>query len=122
MTFVNLGNSLAKKKDYKSAEIAFNKAIERNPDYELAYFNLAFVYTQIGNFDLAIKNYNKTIELDPNFENSYRNLGIVYYIMEKYDLALEFFNEFLRVSADEKTKELVNKDIQNIYRILENKK
>jgi 4-amino-4-deoxy-L-arabinose transferase-like glycosyltransferase len=122
MTFVNLGNSLAKKKDYKGAEIAFKKAIERNPDYELAYFNLAFVYTQIGNFDLAIKNYNKTIELNQNFESAYRNLGIVYYVMEKYDLALEFFNEFMRISEDAKTKDLVNKDIQNIYRILENKK
>lgn len=122
MTFVNLGNALAKKKDFKNAEVAFNKAIERNPNYELAYFNLAFVYTQIGNFDLAIKNYNKTIELNPEFEGAYRNLGIVYYVMERYDLALEFFQEFLRISYDEKTKELVRKDIQNIQNILENKK
>jgi len=122
MTFVNLGNALAKKKEFKNAEIAFNKAIERNPNYELAYFNLAFVYTQIGNFDLAIKNYNKTIELNPNFEGAYRNLGIVYYVMEKYDLALEFFNEFLRISNDDKTKELVRKDIINIQRMIENKK
>lgn len=122
MTFVNLGNALAKKKEFKNAEIAFNKAIERNPNYELAYFNLAFVYTQLGNFDLAIKNYNKTIELNPNFEGAYRNLGIVYYVMERYDLALEFFQEFLRISNDEKTKELVKKDIQNIQLMLENKK
>lgn len=122
MTFVNLGNALAKKKDFKGAEIAYKKAIERNENYELAYFNLAFVYTQLGNFDLAVKNYNKTIELNPNFESAYRNLGIVYYVSERYDLALEFFNEFMRISNDELTKKLVEKDIENIKRILENKK
>lgn len=34
-----------------------------------------FVYSRLGDNDLAIKNYEKALQIDPNYEVAYYNLG-----------------------------------------------
>jgi tetratricopeptide (TPR) repeat protein len=116
LTFVNIGNAFAQKKDYKNAIMAFEKALLKNPDYELAHFNLGIVYTQMGDFTKAIESYNKTLEINPEFAGAYRNLGIIYYVSENYERALRNYTKFLEISDDEETKKLVRKDIETIQR------
>ena len=96
--------------------MAFEKALLKNPDYELAHFNMGIVYTQMGDFPKAIDSYHKTLELNPQFAGAYRNLGIIYYVSEDYQLAMGNYSRFLEISDDEETKKLVRKDIENILR------
>lgn len=112
--YMNIGNALARNKDFTNAVASFQKAIARDPDNLLAHFNLAFAYTQMGNFEQAINEYNKVINLDPTFVNAYRNMGIAYYVQEYYKEALVYFEKFLSISTDEQVNDLVRKDIENI--------
>ena len=51
---------------YYDAIEDYNKAIELNPNNELAYHNRANAEYNIGLYDEAIKDYNKVMELNPN--------------------------------------------------------
>lgn len=42
------------------------------------YFALGLEYTQMGLFDLAIREYNKAIATDPALPEAYKNIGIIY--------------------------------------------
>lgn len=69
--------SFNEKERIELALIDFNKAIELNPDYAIAYFHRGCVYW-VYNPELALSDYNKAIEL--GFKNddihSYRKLVI----------------------------------------------
>ncbi len=113
-TYMNIGNALAMKKDFKNAVNAFTKAIARNPSDPMVHFNLGFAYSQSGNFDLAIQSYQNALDLDNSFISAYRNIGIIYYIQEKWDEALFYFNKFLSLSDDEELNKSVKYDIEQI--------
>ncbi len=42
--------------------------IKARPNYRDAYFSLALIYYQLGNFDFAKQNLEKALTIDPNFE------------------------------------------------------
>jgi tetratricopeptide (TPR) repeat protein len=59
----------------QQAIASFNNAIKLNPQYATAYFNRAYTYEQLGEFDLAVKDYTQAIALDPKFPEAYTNRG-----------------------------------------------
>ncbi|MCF8355735.1 MAG: tetratricopeptide repeat protein [Melioribacteraceae bacterium] len=117
--YMNLGNSYAMLKDYRQAVAAFNLAINRNDNYALTHFNLGFAYTQMGNLELASKEYQKAIDIDPQFADAYRNMGIVMYISERYEEAIYYYEKFLQFAMDEEIKSSVRQDISTLKKLIE---
>ncbi len=54
---------------------SFSKAIQRNPNYAMAYFMRAHTYGEVQNYPLAVADYNKVITLNPSFALAYNNRG-----------------------------------------------
>ena len=94
----NLGNTYSTKNELKKAKNFFSRAINIKQDYSNAIFNLALINEEMGNKTIAVKLYKDAIKYDPN------NLGF-YYNLSRIDET--FFN---------------NKNIDNIQKILKNKK
>ena len=94
----NLGNIYSTKNELKKAKNFFSRAINIKQDYSNAIFNLALINEEMGNKTIAVKLYKDAIKYDPN------NLGF-YYNLSRIDET--FFN---------------NKNIDNIQKILKNKK
>jgi tetratricopeptide (TPR) repeat protein len=113
-TYVLLGNALAARGDLNNAMGAFLIAVERNPDYELGWFNLGALNIQLRNTDEALKNFKKVIEINPTFEDAYKNIGIIYYIQGDNELALEYFEKYLVYAKDEHTRYTVSRDIEEL--------
>jgi hypothetical protein len=59
----NKGNVLVELGDYTSAIAAYRKAIELKADFGEAYYNLAYVYFQLGNRQEGARNLSKAGEL-----------------------------------------------------------
>jgi len=55
--------------------MCYQRAIQLMPDYAIAYGNLASVYYEQGQMDLAIMHYKQAIMLDSSFVEAYNNLG-----------------------------------------------
>lgn len=117
-TYVNIANAYSAKKDFRSALTAYQKAINRNPNYPLAYFNIGLIHSETGNLQMAQKAFNKTLELDSQFADAYRNLGIIYYLQQDYAMSYENFQSYLKYSNDETTKASVIKDMENMRKYL----
>lgn len=61
-----LGNIYFDQEQYDAALKYYQKAIELNPNYVVAYYNVANIYYNQGNYSAA-KNYlNKIVLIDPN--------------------------------------------------------
>jgi tetratricopeptide (TPR) repeat protein len=59
----NIGIIHAGRAEFRKAEEWFKKAVEIDPDYAMAYYNLAVVYRKLDDKEKARKNYLKAKEL-----------------------------------------------------------
>ena len=67
---------------------AYQKAIESDPGFSIAYNNLGNAYADLNQYDKAIDAYLKAIERDPNYADYYKNLGNTYIDLNQYDKAI----------------------------------
>ena len=61
----------------EEAEISIRKAIEINPNFANAHFNLANILRDLGKLEEAEISTRKAIEINPNFASAYSNLGSI---------------------------------------------
>lgn len=72
----NIANALlVQKDDPKGAMKQYERAIELQPGYSSAYYNLAQLQSAHGQVDAAIMNYTRAIERKPDFAAAYLNIG-----------------------------------------------
>ena len=71
--------------EYDKAIVAFNKAIELDPDFAHAYNNRGWAYIELGQYGQAIDDCNKAIELDPSLALAYSNRGLAYTRLGQYE-------------------------------------
>jgi tetratricopeptide (TPR) repeat protein len=52
-------------KRYEDARNAFGRAVDADPDFAAAHYNLSFVLSQLGDFDGALRETRRALELEP---------------------------------------------------------
>ena len=72
------GNSYYYKKDYHRAIDCYRKAIQINPQYSMAYYNLGVALRSINKTEEAIDCYRKAIQINPKLAAAYNNMGKAY--------------------------------------------
>lgn len=97
---VNLGRIEYDKMRFYNARRFFEKAIQIDPRYTLAHYNLGNAFDSLGEFEKAIESYKKTIELNPNYKNAHCNLAIDYQNTGKLMDALRHWYRFSTLSPD----------------------
>ena len=75
-------------------------SLELDPRHFEAHYNLANVYSEMGNFKLAKTHYEVSINIDPDFPNSYYNLGLVMISLKQYKEAIEVIDKYIYLSPD----------------------
>lgn len=77
-------------KDYQKELACYNKAIEIDPNYALAYLYRGGFYSyRFGGFELALADFNKAIELEPTNASFYTSRGVLYEKEGQHDKAVE---------------------------------
>jgi tetratricopeptide (TPR) repeat protein len=71
----NRGYVLLQSGDLNGAQRAFARSTSIEPDYAVAYYNLADAHVAIGNYALAEELYQKALAADRTFEWGYNGLG-----------------------------------------------
>ena len=89
------------KKDNNKAIADYNKALEINPNYELAFYNRGSALVAEKKYDKAIADYNKVIELKPYYiDSAYTARGNVWKAKKKYDKAIDDYNQAIKINPD----------------------
>lgn len=93
------GNNLFEKKDYKSAEISYRKALEKQNNYQKALFNLGDAMYKQGKFEESEKIFQNLTESDVSKDiaaKAYHNLGNSQLQQKKYQESVESYKNSLR--------------------------
>jgi len=99
------GNDYQGKKDFNNAIVAYNNAIELNPQEAKIYNNRGLVYSSKGQDEVALADFNKAIELNPLEAMFYCNRALVYLWRghisidkSQYDVAFADFNKAIELN------------------------
>jgi tetratricopeptide (TPR) repeat protein len=79
-----IGIEKHKQLDFKGAIKDYDKAINLDKSYALAYFNRGTCYMALKETKAAMRDFNETIELDPKFAKAYYGRASLYVMQEKY--------------------------------------
>jgi tetratricopeptide (TPR) repeat protein len=69
------GNALFQKGQVDDAIAQYQKAVEINPNYVQAHYNLGLALFQKGQLDEAVAEFQKAVEINPNDADAHSNLG-----------------------------------------------
>lgn len=83
----NSGLTKYSAKDYAGAMQDFNKAIELNPKFDIAYHNRGLVKHAMKDFAGAIQDYTKAIEINPAYANAFNDRGLSKSRLKQYEEA-----------------------------------
>jgi serine/threonine protein kinase/Flp pilus assembly protein TadD len=78
----------------------YNKAIEIDPLYKVAYNQLAYAYNALGDLEKSIWAINKYISLAPDEPNPYDTRGDLYAWNCKLDQAIESYRKAIEIKPD----------------------
>jgi tetratricopeptide (TPR) repeat protein len=97
--YVKKGNALYKNSKYKDAEIQYRKALEIDPNSNIAKFNLGTAYYKQGNFQEAMKYFDAVDQKNfdkQNLASAYYNLGNSYLQSKNYNESIESYKKALQ--------------------------
>ena len=83
-----------------SALTYFQRSLALDPSYKVAWNSLAYVYSDLGRQDDAIKAINKYVSLVPDEANPYDSRGDLYALAGKLDSAIVSYQKALRLKPD----------------------
>ncbi len=101
-----MGRLLTKMKRHREAILSYQKAIERNPDFPDAHFNLGYLYFRKKAYVLAAEEFEAVVKLKPRYlKDAHLNLGLSYLKMGEKKKALGALENCLRL--DPKNKKVI---------------
>ena len=98
--------------DHASAIRSYHVAVERNPRFVEAHFNLALAYSAQGRFPEAESTYRRVVWLNDGDHEAWANLGALYEAQERNDDALACYKKAVQINPVEKE---ARHRIGNIY-------
>jgi protein O-mannosyl-transferase len=97
VVLVRLGIVYGIQKNHRKAVEYYEQAIEENPFYADAHYNLGVALGNIKERDRAIEEYRKAISIDPAMMQAHANLGILLANAGRREEAIEAFQKLLKV-------------------------
>lgn len=73
----------------------FEKALEKDPKFALAHYDMAVAYREKGLTDEVIKKYQQVLQINPRFPEALSNLGGHYFIAGNTEEAVVYFKKAL---------------------------
>lgn len=96
-----LGNILQDKEKITEAVYMFNKAINTDPKYYKAHYNLGYIYLSQDKPNMALAEFKKAVKYKPDFSYGYYNIGCAYLKLKQYGSARYNFFKAMDLKANE---------------------
>ena len=83
--------------DLEGAIAAYEKALEIDPKYHMAWNGLGNALKDLGRYTEAIAAYEKALEIDPKFDHAWYNLGVSLGYLGRYNEAIAALEKALEI-------------------------
>lgn len=105
--------------DLNGAMSLYQKAVELDPAYAIAYNDLGIIYEAKGSIDLAEQSYLKCIKIDPMYLSAYSNLALLYENKRDLEKAVFYWEKRTQLgSVDDPWKEKAKQRLADIRSVL----
>ncbi|MCA9407155.1 MAG: tetratricopeptide repeat protein [Candidatus Omnitrophica bacterium] len=95
--YQNLAQAYINADELDRAQITLAKALQINPNFELAYNDRGNIFLKLGLLKEAIGDFDKAIAIDPHLHQAYNNRAICYQRQKMYDHALQDYNQAIQI-------------------------
>lgn len=102
--FLNLGNAYRKANPGQGGGQAYTnyqKALQINPQFSVAYIRIAKLFETQRNWDLVLQNLNDAVTRDPNFSLGFYELFYYYFFRGEYPQAENYFQKYIASRPNE---------------------
>jgi tetratricopeptide (TPR) repeat protein len=96
----NRGNIHFSLGEQETATVDFERAIELNPDSQVAYYNRGLAAFVIGHYEDAIVDSSEAIRIDPTMAEAFYNRGAAHANLGNYPQAIADLTEAIRLRPD----------------------
>ncbi len=96
--FLNAGNKSYKRGDLGKATSYYEKALEFDPEFYLAYFQLGVLQKKQGQSKAAIESLNRVIEIKPDHDKTWFTLGTAYESDGNVDMAIDHYKKAIDIN------------------------
>ena len=96
--FLNAGNKSYKRGDLGKATSYYEKALEFDPEFYLAYFQLGVLQKKQGQSKAAIESLNRVIEIKPDHDKTWFTLGTAYETDGNVDMAIDHYKKAIDIN------------------------
>ncbi|MCB8994107.1 MAG: tetratricopeptide repeat protein [Bacteroidales bacterium] len=97
--FFKAGEDFLKNGKYEDAIEQYTKAIQIEPDYDKAYTQRAYVYSQLSKYKEAAEDYDRAIVFMPKDEEVYFNSATMHFKLGEDAIALDKLNKSLDLKS-----------------------
>lgn len=95
------GNDLWRSGNIEQSSISYQRAINLDPSFYSAQFNLGLTLLQTNEHDRAVLAFTEALRLRPESAAAWQSLGFAHYYSKHYDEAVEAFSEARRLNPKE---------------------
>lgn len=96
--WIHRGNDLIDKEQFDEGIEAYNQALELDPNYALAYYNLGVAYNGKEDYQTAYEKLTQAIKIDPDDAMNYILRGIIARNLKRYADAIKDQNRAILLS------------------------
>ena len=96
---INLGTLYYNRQEFALAETHYRHALEADPRYALAYFDLGNVLDETGRVDEAIQTYKTALQLAPTYADAHYNLALAYEKTREPRKALKHWQAYVKLDT-----------------------
>ncbi len=94
-------NLMESDKDYRAAKKIFLGLIEKYPEFEWPYSNVAHIYLKHGDLTPAEEHFAGAIKINPHYANAWIGLGRINTLRSKYNEAKACMNKAAAIDSEE---------------------
>ena len=96
--FYSRGLGILSRDDYSKAVTFFEKAVEIDPNYAEAWYQVGYCYGMLGQHKEALQASTRASQLRPRWSETYVNIGASNYALKNYEEAARAYNQATKLN------------------------
>ena len=97
---IKYGEDMANAKRYDEALTLFDKAIEIDPNNDMAWGDKALILDKKGQTEESLINFSRALSINPNNSITWHNKGLTLLRMRKFKESIECFDTALKINGN----------------------
>jgi len=99
-SYFNMAQAYKAVGNITKAKLYFENALEEEPDFDRAHYELALILKDYKNLKDSIKHLKQAIEINPEYFEAFYELGVILFDLKEEDMSLKYLKKVVEITPD----------------------